>query len=91
MPIYEYVADECQQRPACTRRKQYLQRMNDAPVTECRECGVSIRRVFSTFAAKSGAAGLSSPDPTPLNITGIPAPETLPGADSGSEGCGHDH
>ena len=33
MPIYEY---RCQ---ACGAQKEVLQRMNDAPLTDCAECG----------------------------------------------------
>jgi putative FmdB family regulatory protein len=78
MPIYEYVADACANRPPCSRRKSYLQRLTDSPLTTCRECGVSIRRVMSSFAAPSGPSGLSSPDLTPLNVTGISAPSSDP-------------
>ncbi|MBI5855273.1 MAG: zinc ribbon domain-containing protein, partial [Nitrospirae bacterium] len=74
MPIYEYIADRCDRRPVCSRRKQYIQRLSDPPETACRECGAPVRKVMSSFAARSGAVGVSSPDPTGLNITGIPAP-----------------
>jgi len=33
MPIYEYRCD------ACGFQKEYLQRLNDAPHTDCPECG----------------------------------------------------
>lgn len=88
MPIYEYVADQCGRTPACSRRMEYLQPMTAEPLTACRDCGAPIRRVLSAFAARSGAVGASSPDPTPLNVTGIPAPSTIPGSEGG---CGHDH
>jgi len=90
MPIYEYVADICERRPVCSRRKEYLQPMREAPLTACRECGVAVRRVMSTFAARSGEFGVSSPDPTPLNVTGIRPPKEMPSESEG--GCsGHDH
>lgn len=89
MPIYEYVADQCRRTPPCSRRREYLQAMAEPALTACRDCGAPIRRVMSAFAARSGAVGVSSPDPTPLNITGIPAPSTMPGSEGG--GCGHDH
>jgi len=88
MPIYEYLADECLRKPACSRRKEYIQNVSDPPLTQCRECEAPIRRVFSSFAARSGAVGVSTPDPTGLNMTNIPAPSEMP---SDSEGCGHDH
>ncbi|MBM4125414.1 MAG: zinc ribbon domain-containing protein [Nitrospira sp.] len=91
MPIYEYVAERCQKQPSCSRRKEYLQRVADSPLTECRDCGAPIRRVFSSFAARSGSVGVSSPDPTPLNITGLPPPSGMPEGGGGEGGCGHEH
>jgi len=89
--MYEYVAERCLRQPPCSRRKEYLQRISDAAITECRECGAPIRKIFSSFAARSGEVGASSPDPTPLNMTGIPAPKGM-GDGSGGEGpCGHEH
>lgn len=90
MPIYEYVADQCERQPVCTRRKEYLQHLTEAPLTACRECGAAIRRVMSTFAARSGEFGVSSPEPTALNITGIRPPKQMPSDSEG--GCsGHGH
>lgn len=89
MPIYEYLADECRQTPPCPRRKQYLQQVHDPPVTACRDCGASMRRVFSSFAARSGTFGVSTPDPTPLNPGGLAPPTSMP--EGGDEGCGHEH
>jgi len=89
MPIYEYLAEQCLRQPPCSRKKEYLQGISEPALTACRECGAAIRRVMSSFAARSGAAGMSTPDPTPLNMTGIPAPSTMPSSEDG--GCGHDH
>ncbi|MEW6246619.1 MAG: zinc ribbon domain-containing protein [Nitrospirota bacterium] len=90
MPIYEYLAERCDRQSTCSLKKEYLQRVSDAPLTACRECGAPIRRVFSSFAARSGSVGVSRPDPTPLNVTGIPAPTQMPGG--GAEGpCGGGH
>lgn len=91
MPIYEYVAERCARDPACSRRKEYLQGMKEAALTQCRECSAPIRRVLSSFAARSGEVGQSSPDPTPLNITGLPAPSGMGGMAGGESPCGHDH
>ena len=93
MPIYEYMAEQCRQHPPCSRRKQYLQSLHATALAECRECGAPIRRVLSSFAARSGAVGRSSPDPTPLNVTGIPAPSDFSTDSGGEGGCGggHDH
>lgn len=89
--MYEYMAERCLREPSCSRRKAYLQRMADAVLTECQECGAPITRVLSSFAARSGAVGVSSPDPTPLNITGIPAPSDMGGGSDGEGLCGHEH
>ncbi|GIW54754.1 MAG: hypothetical protein KatS3mg082_1158 [Nitrospiraceae bacterium] len=93
MPIYEYLAERCDRQSTCSLKKEYLQPASDAPLTACRECGAPIRRVFSSFAARSGAVGVSRPDPTPLNVTGIPAPTQMPGGGvaEGPCGGGHDH
>ena len=89
MPVYEYLADECLRKPACSRRKEYIQGVSDPPLSACRECGAAIRRVLSSFAARSGAVGVSTPDPTGLNVTGIQAPSSMPSDSEG--GCGHGH
>jgi len=91
MPIYEYVAERCARDPACSRRKEYLQRASEPALSECRDCGAPIRRVMSSFAARSGAVGQSSPGPTPLNTTGLPAPSGMDGVSGGESPCGHDH
>jgi putative FmdB family regulatory protein len=91
MPIYEYVADRCGKQPVCSYRKDYLQRITDQPLTACRDCGAPIHRVMSSFAARSGSVGASSPDPTPLNITGLPAPSGMPVGGGGEDSCGHEH
>lgn len=41
MPIYEY---EC---TACNERREYLQRFNDDPLTECPSCGGTMKRLIS--------------------------------------------
>jgi putative FmdB family regulatory protein len=89
MPIYEYLAEECLRKPVCSRRKEYIQGVAEPALTSCRDCGAAIRRVLSSFAARSGAVGVSTPDPTGLNRTGIPAPSSMPSDMEG--GCGHDH
>lgn len=91
MPIYEYVAQHCLRGSPCSKRLEYLQSVTEGPLDCCRECGAAIQRVFSTFAARTGAVSPSAPDPTPLNITGMPAPSSMPTAEGGG-GCeGHDH
>ncbi|HSA62032.1 MAG TPA: hypothetical protein VLE03_07310 [Nitrospiraceae bacterium] len=91
MPIYEYVAENCLKQPGCSRRLEYIEPVSAEPSRHCRECGAAIRRVFSSFAARVGAVGQSSPDPTPLNITGIPAPSTMSSGGGECGGAGHNH
>jgi putative FmdB family regulatory protein len=91
MPIYEYQAQQCQRQQPCSKRLEYLQSITEAPLTQCRECGAAVQRVFSTFAARTGSVGMSTPDPTPLNITGIPAPSSMPSTEGGEACGGHGH
>lgn len=92
MPIYEYLAEQCLRRPECSRRLEYIEPVSAEPSCRCRECGAGIRRVLSSFAARTGAVGRSSPDPTPLNITGIPAHSAMPsgGGECGTPGHSHE-
>jgi hypothetical protein len=91
MPVYEYVAAECRREPPCSRRKEYLQPLTAPVESRCRECGSGISRVLSRFSAKSGPFGVSSPDPTPLNLTGIPAPADYEATEDGCSGADHLH
>ena len=90
MPIYEYMTDHCQRQPPCAGRREYIQGVSAEPLRVCKDYGAAIRRVFSSFATRSGAVGVSSPEPTGLNMTGIPASSQMP---SGGEcsGDGHSH
>ena len=45
MPIYEYQCDEC------SHRLEKLQRMSDAPLTECPACGESTLKKLVSAAA----------------------------------------
>ena len=68
MPIYEY---QCTQ---CGKRTELLQRMDDAPLATCPECGGEVRKLFSApavqfkgsgwyvtdYAGKKGGSGSSS-------------------------------
>jgi putative FmdB family regulatory protein len=91
MPIYEYVAEKCERQPICSRRKEYLQHVRELPLTACRECGAPVRKIMSTFAARLGEFGVSTPDPTPLNITGIQPPKEMPSDTEGGCSGRHDH
>lgn len=91
MPIYEYVADQCLRQPPCSRRKEYLQPLTQPILSECRDCGAPIRRVLSSFAARSRPVGVSSPDPTPLNVTGLAPPPRMADVAGEKGGCGDGH
>jgi putative FmdB family regulatory protein len=45
MPIYEYRCSDC------GYKNEYLQRMRDAPLTDCPECG---KRTFSKLISAAG-------------------------------------
>lgn len=45
MPIYEYRCSDC------GFQREYLQRMSDAPLTDCPECG---KRTFSKMVTAAG-------------------------------------
>lgn len=51
MPIYEY---ECLQ---CGKRTELLQRMDDAPLATCPECGGPVRKLFSAPAVQFKGSG----------------------------------
>lgn len=44
MPIYEY---ECE---SCGHQFERRQKMSDAPLKRCPECGKAVRKLFSAFA-----------------------------------------
>lgn len=51
MPIYEY---ECRQ---CGKRTELLQRMDDAPMATCPECGGEVRKLISAPAVQFKGSG----------------------------------
>ena len=76
MPIYEY---RC---AACGFQKEYLQKMGDAPLTDCPECGTASLRKMVTAAGfqlkgsgwyatdfKHGSQTKSKPDGKPAGKT----------------------
>jgi len=77
MPIYEY---RC---AACGFQKEYLQKMGDAPLTDCSECGTASLRKMVTAAGfqlkgsgwyatdfKNGSQTASKPEAKPAANTG---------------------
>lgn len=51
MPIYEY---QCQ---SCGRRSEVLQRMDEAPLTTCSECGGPLKKLLSSPAVQFKGSG----------------------------------
>lgn len=51
MPIYEY---ECLQ---CGKRTELLQRMDEAPLAACPECGGQVRKLLSAPAVQFKGSG----------------------------------
>lgn len=51
MPIYEY---ECL---SCGKRTEVLQRIDDAPLAACPECGSAVRKLVSTPAFQFKGSG----------------------------------
>src|SRR5512146_771002 len=67
MPIYEY---ECEQ---CGVRFERLQRMADAPLTECPECAGSVHRVMQPVGVIFKGSGFYVTDNRGKSSTGVPA------------------
>ena len=51
MPIYEYQCDDC------GHRSEAIQRLSDDPLSECLECGGTIRRLISAPAFQFKGSG----------------------------------
>lgn len=66
MPLYEY---ECRQ---CGVRFERLQKMTDAPLTDCPECGGSIYRVIQPVGVIFKGSGFYVTDNKGKSSTGIP-------------------
>ena len=61
MPIYEYAAVDkgC---PHCQARFDVLQKMADAPLTQCPECEQAVTRVISVPSVAAGGSHLLKED-----------------------------
>ena len=66
MPLYEY---ECKQ---CGVRFERLQKMADAPLTDCPECGGSVYRVIQPVGVIFKGSGFYVTDNKGRSSTGIP-------------------
>jgi putative FmdB family regulatory protein len=56
MPIYEY---QCQ---SCGKRTEVLQRMDDAPLAACPQCGGEVKKLFSAPAVQFKGSGWYATD-----------------------------
>lgn len=56
MPIYEYGCTQC------GKRTEILQRMNDAPLAACPECGGEVRKLVSAPAFQFKGSGWYATD-----------------------------
>ncbi len=66
MPIYEY---ECEQ---CGVRFEKIQRMMDAPLTDCPECGGHVHRVMQPVGIIFKGSGFYVTDNKGKSSTGMP-------------------
>lgn len=66
MPIYEY---ECEQ---CGVRFERLQRMSDAPLTDCPECAGHVHRVMQPVGIIFKGSGFYVTDNKGKSSTGMP-------------------
>ncbi len=88
MPVYEY---ECEQ---CGVRFERLQRMADAPLTVCPECGGHIHRVMQPVGVIFKGSGFYVTDNKGRSSTSVPASKkkdeegktSTAGADAGGAG-----
>jgi putative FmdB family regulatory protein len=86
MPVYEY---ECEQ---CGVRFERLQRMSEAALTDCPECGGHIHRVMQPVGVIFKGSGFYVTDNRGRSSTGVPAPKkkedeskiSTPSTESGS-------
>jgi putative FmdB family regulatory protein len=88
MPVYEY---EC---PACDKVFEVQQKMSDAPLSSCPDCGGDVKKLvsMSSFQLKGGgwyADGYSS-KPAADKKEKTPARESAtPPCQGGNGGCKH--
>ncbi|MGE4232141.1 MAG: FmdB family zinc ribbon protein [Bacteriovoracia bacterium] len=74
MPVYEY---ECR---SCHKIHELQQKMSDAPLKKCPDCGSSVEKLISRSSFSMGSSSTSS-------VSSAPQP-TVKGCGSG---CGHNH
>jgi putative FmdB family regulatory protein len=64
MPAYEYQCD------ACDAHFERRQKMSDAAVETCPECGGRVRRLISGGAGAISKSNSSAPGPMPCGMSG---------------------
>ena len=61
MPIYEYEAvDSAAACSRCATPFELMQRISDAPLTACPDCGAAVRRLISRPAMGTSKSGFDS-------------------------------
>jgi putative FmdB family regulatory protein len=76
MPIYEYVCTKC------GRKTEIIQRMADAPLAKCPECGARVKKAFSAPAIQFKGSGWY------VNDYGSGATKAAPKSEGGEESRG---
>lgn len=54
MPVYEYLAEDCEGCEHCRTRFQWLQSISEDPLTQCPKCGGPVARIVSKSSFKVG-------------------------------------
>lgn len=58
MPFYEYMADQVPGCAHCEKGFTVLQRLSDSALSNCPQCGASVRKVISPPSLVSGQSDL---------------------------------
>ena len=85
MPIYAY---KCE---SCGHAKDVLQKMSDAPLTDCPACGAACFKKQLAAAAPAAGAATPAADSAPAAKTEAATPAAAPAAAGGAScgtGCG---
>lgn len=90
MPIYEYRCN------ACGFQKEYLQKMSDAPLAICPECGEQFNKMLTAagfqlkgkgWYATDFKGGAPDPDKCPASAKSEPKADTSKTPAAGCAGC----
>jgi len=80
MPIYEYACT------ACGERTEARQSFADPPLTECEQCGGSLRKLYSPVGIVFKGSGFYSTDAKKKSSAGTPS-ETKPAKSEKTDGA----